>query len=93
MQLLEPAEVTEKRNEEIARLLAEYRASRGLDRRDSEATLQSASEELDAGNQLMSAGRLAVCGGCNGSDHEPPFASQLTLSCTHSWQRCGSAKR
>ena len=60
VQLLEPAEASKKRDEEVARLLAEYRASRGLDRTDSAEALSSAAEQLDAGNALMEAGRLSV---------------------------------
>ena len=59
-QLRESKEEAAKRDAEVARLLAEFRQARGLDRTDSEADLQEAQSLLDAGNDLMQAGRLRV---------------------------------
>ena len=59
-QLRESKEDAAKRDAEVARLLAEFRQARGLDRTDSSADLQEAQSLLDAGNELMQAGRLRV---------------------------------
>ena len=57
---METKEDAAKRDAEVARLLAEFRQARGLDHTDSEHDLQEAQTLLDAGNELMRAGRLRV---------------------------------